>query len=279
MSTNELIHTTKAYYDSNDADEFYHRVWGGEDIHVGIYELPDERIFQASQRTVQQMISMLRYIDENTDVLDIGSGYGGAARYLSSRFKCTVTCLNLSEKENERNRKKNKEVGLGAFIDVHQGNFEYIPFPDNSFNVVWSEDAILHSDNKAKVFHEVSRVLKTGGQFIFTDPMQSDDCPADVLKPVLDRIHLKELGSVKLYRALASANGLEEVRIMEMPEQLVNHYSSVKRELQGKKEELKDYVSDDYITRMLAGLDHWIDGGKKGYLNWGILQFKKSGKA
>ena len=28
------------YYDSQDADQFYEQVWGGEDIHIGLYATP-----------------------------------------------------------------------------------------------------------------------------------------------------------------------------------------------------------------------------------------------
>ena len=69
MKNNDLLRTTKAYYDSLDADHFYHQVWGSEDIHIGIYESPDEDIFTASQRTVQRMASMLEPIDEGTKAM------------------------------------------------------------------------------------------------------------------------------------------------------------------------------------------------------------------
>ena len=214
METNNLLSTTKSYYNSTDADEFYFNVWGGEDIHVGIYDTPETKISVASKQTVKKMISVLNTpLTEETKVLDIGSGYGGAARHLAGDYKSQVTCLNLSDKENERNNQKNTETGLNKYISVHAGNFEEIPFEDNQFDVVWCQDAILHSDNKSKVFAEVSRVLKKGGHFIFTDPMQSDNCPDGVLNPILDRIHLKEMGSVKLYRQLAKETGFEEVEI------------------------------------------------------------------
>ena len=37
------------YYDSSDADIFYERVWGGEDIHIGLYE-SGLSIFEASRK-------------------------------------------------------------------------------------------------------------------------------------------------------------------------------------------------------------------------------------
>jgi sarcosine/dimethylglycine N-methyltransferase len=32
----EVVRTAREYYNSDDADAFYHNVWGGEDIHIGL---------------------------------------------------------------------------------------------------------------------------------------------------------------------------------------------------------------------------------------------------
>lgn len=275
MSEQNLVSTTKSYYDSSDADNFYYTIWGGEDIHVGIYQYEGEDIKTASNRTVATMVEKLPPITGNTKILDLGAGYGGAARYLAGKFGCEVTCLNISEAENERNREKNKDQKLDHLVTVHGGNFEETPYEDGRFNIVWSEDAFLHSDRKPKIFAEASRVLKPGGHLIFTDPMQADECDPAVLKPILERIHLKEMGSVKKYRQYAADNGFEEIETVEMPEQLTNHYASVLRELTKREDELREVCSDDYISRMKKGLEHWVNGGRKGYLNWGILHFRK----
>ncbi|MGD8795705.1 MAG: class I SAM-dependent methyltransferase, partial [Thiohalophilus sp.] len=103
MSTSysEVVETARDYYNSDDADNFYYHVWGGEDIHIGMYKDDVEPIRDASRRTVEHMASKLK-LDGNKKVLDIGAGYGGAARYLAKTFGCKVVALNLSEKENER---------------------------------------------------------------------------------------------------------------------------------------------------------------------------------
>ena len=274
MKNNDLLKTTKEYYDSPDADNFYHSIWGSEDIHIGIYESPDEDIFTASKRTVERMASMLP-IHQGAKILDLGAGYGGAARYLASHFDCHVTCLNLSETENIRNKQKNAVTGLLDQIEVLQGNFETIPFDDDHFDIVWSEEALLHSDDKTSVFEEVSRVLKKSGHFIFSDAMRTDYVQTDKLAPILERIHLKELGSVNRYRKLASKNGFQEVAVKEMPDQLTMHYSKVQKELNTQHNKLLKVCSEEYLNRMNEGLSHWINGGKNGHLNWGILLFRK----
>ena len=269
------VATAREYYNSDDADTFYHRVWGGEDIHVGLYESDDEPIFDASRRTVAHMGDLLGELSPDTHILDMGAGYGGSARYLASAFGCRVVALNLSEVENERNREKTRAHHLDKLIEVVDGSFESVPYPDASFDVVWSQDAILHSGNRRQVIKEVARLLKPGGVFIFTDPMQTDDCPEGVLEPILARIHLDTLGSPSFYREACAAEGLEEIGFEEHAEQLPRHYGRVLRETEAKEDSLKGEISEEYIERMKKGLGHWIEGGRNGHLTWGIFRFRK----
>ena len=271
----EAVQVARDYYNSDDADNFYATIWGGEDIHIGLYNAPDEPIREASGRTVQHMASLLS-IEPTHQALDIGSGYGGAARYLAASFGCSVMALNLSEKENERARQLSAERGLSDKIEVVDGSFEAIPAADNRFDVVWSQDAILHSGQREKVLQEVARVLKPGGHFVFTDPMQADDCPGNVLQPILDRIHLETLASPRFYREHLTRLGLQEVCFEERTDMLTQHYSRVLQETEKHQAALTQTVSAEYVERMKQGLRHWIDGGERGYLAWGVFVFRKS---
>jgi sarcosine/dimethylglycine N-methyltransferase len=271
----EVVETARQYYNSDDADNFYYHVWGGEDIHIGLYESEQDSIADASRRTVQRMAQLLDGLDRDSKVIDLGAGYGGSARYLARSYGCHVAALNLSETENSRNREMNLQEGVADRITVIDGSFEDIPAADNAFDVVWSQDAILHSGQRVQVIEEIARVLKPGGQLVFTDPMQADDCPEGVLQPVLDRIHLDSLGSFAFYRETAANAGLQLVETIDLTPQLINHYSRVQQELVNQRDNLKGKVSDEYIENMHRGLGHWIDAGNHGYLAWGILHFRK----
>jgi sarcosine/dimethylglycine N-methyltransferase len=265
-----------AYYDSQEADEFYSRIWGGEDIHIGLYDSPTDTVAGASRRTVVAMADeIITALGAEHRIIDIGAGFGGPARYLAKRFGSRVVCLNISEVENKRNRKINHEHAIDNLISVHQGSFENIPAADGSIDLVWSQDAILHSGDRERVIAEIARVLKRGGELIFTDPMQADDCPPSVLQPVYDRIHLDSLASVGFYRATASRYGLNEVTIKLMPDQLRNHYAAVGSALRAQYSKMIEIASRGYVDNMLVGLQHWVDAADKGYLNWGILHFQK----
>ena len=269
------VDKAEEYYNSTPADEFYFKIWGGDHIHVGIYNHSKEPIKDASPRIVHLMASKLN-LNANTKLLDLGSGYGGAARYLAKKFHCQVTCLNLSETQNERNRSLNKKHGLDNLITVVEGNFEDICFPEDSFDVVWSQDAIVHSANRELVVQEVVRVLNDRGEFIFTDLMQTFDCPKSILKPVLDRIHLDSLGSFGFYVEQARKLGVKTTEVTDLSEHLTTHYQRVMEETQDRYNEMVETCGKEYIDKMIQGLKHWVDAGQNDHLSWGIVHMDKS---
>jgi len=270
-----VVEKARTYYDSEDADNFYYRVWGGEDIHIGIYTGENEPIRDASHRTVERMAGKIAHFAAGTKTLDIGAGYGGSARHLAKTKGYHVVCLNLSTVQNDRNRRMNEEQRLSLLVEVVDGSFEQLPFDDKSFEIVWSQDAILHSGNRRRVFEEVNRVLQPGGEFIFTDPMQIAGVKPEDLRAVLDRIHLDSMGSVEDYQSYAKELGWECLEADRRPENLVAHYSRVLQELNGRHAELSAHCSTDYLERMKVGLQHWIDAGRRNALDWGILRFRK----
>ena len=139
----EAVRTAQAYYNSDDAENFYSRLWGGEDIHIGLYESDSEAVVDASHRTVEHMCDLLGPALDGATVLDIGGGYGGSARYIAQHHNADVVSLNLSEVQNERARRKNAERGLDQRVSIVDGDFENIPFDDAHFDIVWSQDAML----------------------------------------------------------------------------------------------------------------------------------------
>jgi sarcosine/dimethylglycine N-methyltransferase len=268
------VERAKAYYDSDEADAFYQTVWGGQDIHIGIYHGDGEPVADASRRTVETMANKLAAIDESTRILDLGAGYGGSGRYLAERFGCRVTCLNLSETQNDLNRKLTADADLSDLVAVVHGDFENVPEPDDSYDVVWSQDSFLHSADRPRVLDEVRRVLVGGGQFVFTDPMQSDDCPDGVLQPILDRIQLSTLGSVAFYREELAKRGFVEADVESLTHQLRTHYARIRQALVDNYDEAVERSGQTYVDNMINGLQHWVAGADRGYLAWGIMDFR-----
>jgi len=289
MTTQETaVEQTREYYDDPSADNFYRTIWGPEHIHVGLYyqdEGEGESISEASVNTVVKIASLLPHRGSGTFVLDIGSGYGGSARFLAKEKLFRVDCLNLSSVQNERNRRTTEAAGLQDRISIHEGNFEEMPFLDSRYDVVWSQDALIHSARKNKVLQEVNRVLKPGGDFVFTDLMQSESCPAETVALLMQRFHpgatsspdAQYIGSFTYYRQLAEKMGWQVKEILDLSFCAKIHYQRVLADLERCYDELLQSgdCSQAYMDHMIEGLYHWVAIAEQSHLQWGILHFQK----
>lgn len=264
----------ETYYDSDDADNFYSAVWGGEDIHVGCYENTRD-IAAASIETVERMAGTLSSLDVSSVVVDLGAGYGGSARRLAGSRGCSVHCVNISQTQNDTNRTKNHNEGLDRLVSVIHASFDDVPLPSESADVVWSQDAFLHAPDRKKVIEEAFRLLKPGGELVFTDPMQADDVPDGVLQPVYDRLNLHDLGSMRFYREVARAVGFEVLDQIDLVHNLRTHYDRVREDLESRRAELEQKSSAQYLDKMVFGLRNWVNAADDGHLAWGIQRFRK----
>ena len=265
------------HYESQDADQFYLRVWAGEDIHIGIglYETAGDTAYDAGRRIVAKMAAMLPQRGPGTRVAELGSGYGASARYLTEERAFHIDCLNLSLVQNKLNRQINQARRLEDRIRVVVGSFEDIPFDEASYEVVWSQDAFLHSAKRGRVLEEVNRVLKPGGDLVFTDLIQHEDCPAEVLEPVLARFHLDSLGTERFYREAAVELGWSELQVIDLSRNLVTHYERLLQELERRFEKLLVEFSEEYLEGVRHGMQSWLSAGNEGNLKWVMFHYRK----
>jgi SAM-dependent methyltransferase len=63
----------------------------------------------------------------------------------------------------------NRLAGLEDRIGVQVGSALAIPLPDDSFDVVWMQNAGMNIADKRTLYAEIHRVLKPGGRFAFQE--------------------------------------------------------------------------------------------------------------
>ncbi|MCB5908196.1 SAM-dependent methyltransferase [Streptomyces pinistramenti] len=268
---------TRSYYDTADVDAFYDAVWGGEDIHTGIYAQEHEAIADASRRTVERAADKVTdLLAPGSTVLDLGSGYGGPARYLAERFGCRVIALNISEAQNKRHRTTNIERGLDGLVEVVTGSFQDIPYPDHRFDVVWSQEAFCHSGDLTQALSEAVRVLRPEGALVFTDLMAADGTPEEVLHPVVSRLGVDALATPDRYRRTLSGLGLSRIDFDDHSGQLAHHYVRLTEETHTREAELRDLISPGYVDRLLGNLPRWADAARHEQLRWGIFHCRRA---
>lgn len=94
-------------------------------------------------------------------VLEIGTGLG--ADYLEwLKAGAHATGVDFSSASIQRARHRCRLAGYEP--DLREADAEQLPFPDASFDVVYSYGVMHHSPNTAKCVKEAWRVLRPGGQ-------------------------------------------------------------------------------------------------------------------
>ncbi|MEM8977306.1 MAG: class I SAM-dependent methyltransferase [Pseudomonadota bacterium] len=102
-------------------------------------------------------------INAGDQLLDVGSGIGGPARYFADRFKCIVTGIDLTEEFCSVARELTKRVGLQDDVTFHVGNALQMPFADASFAGAYSMNVSMNIADKTGLYREIHRVLQPGG--------------------------------------------------------------------------------------------------------------------
>jgi ubiquinone/menaquinone biosynthesis C-methylase UbiE len=95
------------------------------------------------------------------DVLEIGCGTGVHAR-LIAEAGARLSAVDLTPTAVELTRRRLAMHGLEA--DVREADAENLPYPDASFNFVWSWGVIHHSARTDRIVAEIARVLRPGGE-------------------------------------------------------------------------------------------------------------------
>jgi ubiquinone/menaquinone biosynthesis C-methylase UbiE len=108
---------------------------------------------------------------ENKKLLDIGSGLGGVDFYLAEKYNVDIIGVDCVMRlvDDANNRKAtHKLIGDVTFVHQEAANVIY-PYADNTFDIVFSKESLLHVADKASLIKELYRVLKPGGQLIVLD--------------------------------------------------------------------------------------------------------------
>ncbi|MFF4605365.1 SAM-dependent methyltransferase [Streptomyces sp. NPDC001339] len=268
--------STRHYYETGDVDTFYDAVWGGEDIHVGIYANPQEAIAKASHRTVERAADRVAdLLGPDATVLDLGAGYGGSSRALAERFGCRVVALDLSEGHNRRHRAANAERGLDGLIEVVTGSLNDLPYEAERFDVVWSLEVLCHVEDREGALGEAVRVLKPAGALVFSDIMAAEETSVEAVRPAFSRLGVQTPATSAFYLDQLSGLGLKATFEDRTPD-LATHYARLDEDVHRRAAELRKVISPAYVDDLLTNLPLWTDITRRGLLRWGLFHARRT---
>lgn len=121
--------------------------------------------FHTGGRESTRALARLAGLRPGMRVLDVGSGVGGPARTLAAEFGVRVLGLDLTREFCRAAALLTRLTGLTDRVSFQQGDALALPYGDERFDVVWSQNTIMNIPDKARLFRGVHRVLTPGGAF------------------------------------------------------------------------------------------------------------------
>jgi len=131
-----------------------------------------EDLGQTSWVTAEEssQIPELLELKPGSSVLEIGSGSGRYALRIAERVGCRIVGLDINPHGVRNANQLAQSNNLGSLASFEQCDVsKRLPFPDDTFDAAFSNDAMTHIPGRPAVLGELFRVLKTGGRLLFSD--------------------------------------------------------------------------------------------------------------
>lgn len=172
--------SVEAHYSSPDLATAILTALGGAGIdcdHLDAEALAPVDEFHTGGRRATLRLARQLDLDGTMQVLDVGSGIGGASRCLAAEFGCRVTGIDLCEEYCRTASMLAERLGLDDQVTYCHGDALQMPFEDASFDVLWTQHAAMNIRDKAGLYAEMLRVLKPGGTLAIYDVLAGDSSP------------------------------------------------------------------------------------------------------
>jgi ubiquinone/menaquinone biosynthesis C-methylase UbiE len=167
-------------------------------------------------------------------VLEASCGHGGGASYLvRTLHPASYTGLDLNPEGIKFAQKRHNLAGL----DFVEGNAEDLPFADESFDAVLNVEASHLYPHFPQFLAEVTRVLRPGGHFLYTDFRPRQEVAA--WEAALASAPLKQLSSAVIDQNVLRGN---EKNAPRKHERISRHGAAIPRSFARYASDLTDWA-------------------------------------
>jgi SAM-dependent methyltransferase len=133
-----------------------------------------EDLGQTSWVTTEESHNIPKLLELTAEslVLEIGCGSGRYALRMAEEVGCRVVGLDINEHGIRNANQLAESMGLASRVGFERCDVsKTLPLGDETFDAVFSNDALCHVPGRAALLRELRRVLKTGGQLLFSDAL------------------------------------------------------------------------------------------------------------
>lgn len=210
-----------------------------ETVHAGLDQLMDDATkspidllaavdeFHMGGRLATKALADALRLGSASNVLDIGCGLGGTARYLATTFGCRVTGIDLTPEYVSVGQELNKKVDLEAQINLSVASATDMSFADAEFDRACMLHVGMNIDDKQKLMQQAARVVRPGGYFGIYDVMRTGDQP--IIFPVAwsDDENTSFVSTVGAYTEALESEGFEIVSVADKRDVAIGFFEAI----------------------------------------------------
>ncbi len=169
---------------------------------------PVDEFHIGGRLATEPFVSALQ-LSEGNQVLDLGCGLGGPARYVAATTGAMVTGIDLTHEFIETGRVLTGWTGLSDRVSLVQGSVLELPFDTDTMDAAYMIHVGMNIADKTGIAREVARVLKPGGIFAIYDVMQVGKGAMDYPAPWATSLDQSALAPPETYEAALKSVGFE----------------------------------------------------------------------
>ena len=149
-------------------------------------------------------------------VLEIGSGIGGPARYLARHS--SITALELQADQNQVAKQLSQRCGLDKNPQHICGDFLDYDFASRRYHAIVSWLALYHIPDREKMLKRCYELLQPGGQFFTEDLYMREAFNKDEQENLAQELYAVTLPDWQVYQSGLEACGFEIIHCQDMSE-------------------------------------------------------------
>uniref|UniRef100_A0A915JBH6 phosphoethanolamine N-methyltransferase n=1 Tax=Romanomermis culicivorax TaxID=13658 RepID=A0A915JBH6_ROMCU len=202
--------------------------------------------------------------------MDIGCGIGGNAFQIAKEYGSNVVGVDLSSNmvtvacDRACLRRDTRVRFMIADITKYD-------FPPNTFEVIYSRDAIIHIPDKKALFTKCYEWLKPGGRMLITDYHVGEGQLTDEFKEYVKNRQYTLL-PLKMYKEAAQAAGFEKAEVTDLTQEFKGTILAEMQRANDNKQEFMQMFSAEKFDYLISGWKNKIRYIDSGCHKWGVLK-------
>jgi cyclopropane fatty-acyl-phospholipid synthase-like methyltransferase len=230
-------------------------IWGGN-LHMGLFEHPDEPLGRAQLRAKDQLARSAA-LCAGQRVFEAACGVGTTAMHLARTYGVFVRATNIAQAQLKEATERVRAAGLADRVSLAFADYHDLGEAQGLYDCWWCQEALLYATHRDRVFSEARRVVKPGGKIVFTDLTLSSKLPVQERQSFMED-----------YDRLFHNMNVPVLEREDWTSHTVLTFDAVARNLAAVRDDFAVRIDEETVRGTEFRINRQLEMARAGYLGW-----------